>query len=273
MIEVVGIIFKNGGKVYYFSPGKYKLKPGITVIVETEQGTQFGKVVEENKQISSNRINSSLKKVLRIATKNDYNKHLRNIEDAKETLSKCKDLVEKYNLNMQIIEATYTFDRNQLIFRFISDNRVDFRNLVKDLAAIYKTRIELRQVGVRDRAKEIGGCGICGQKLCCSRYLNDLDSVSINMAKNQNISLNPTKINGVCGRLLCCLKYEDDLYSKYRQDLPEVGDKIKKDGVEGTVISLDIPRRKYTILTEDSNKVEILVPFEENNAKRRKSNK
>lgn len=257
MIEVVGINFKNGGKVYYFSPGKYKLKEGITVIVETEQGTQFGKVVEENKEIPSNRINSSLKQVLRIATKNDYNKHIKNLHEAKEALAECKELVEKYNLNMQVIEATYTFDRSQLIFRFISDNRVDFRNLVKDLANIYKTRIELRQVGVRDRAKEIGGCGICGQKLCCSRYLNDLDSVSINMAKNQNISLNPSKINGVCGRLLCCLKYEDETYTSYKFDLPTIGSKVTIKEGTGKVVSINILKRTYKVEIPEVGIVEV----------------
>lgn len=258
MIEVVGISFKNGGKIYYFSPGKYKLKLGITVIVETEQGTQFAKVVEENKEIPSNRINSDLKKVIRIATKNDYNKHMKNIADAKEALNECKKLIEKYNLNMQIIEAMYTFDRSQLIFRFISDNRVDFRNLVKDLANIYKTRIELRQVGVRDRAKEISGCGICGQKLCCSRYLNDLDSVSINMAKNQNISLNPSKINGVCGRLLCCLKYEDETYTSYKFDLPTIGSKVTIKEGTGKVVSINILKRKYKVEIPEVGIVEVI---------------
>ena len=257
MIDVVGISFKNGGKVYYFSPGKYKLKQGITVIVETEQGTQFGKVVEENKKISSNIIKSELKTVLRIATKNDYNKHLKNIEDAKEALNKCREVADKYKLNMQIIEATYTFDRNQLIFRFISDNRIDFRNLVKDLASLYKTRIELRQVGVRDRAKEIGGCGICGQKLCCSRFLNDLDSVSINMAKNQNISLNPTKINGCCGRLLCCLKYEDETYTNCKFNLPNIGSTVNTKEGKGKVVSVNILKQTYKVEIPEKGIIEV----------------
>jgi cell fate regulator YaaT (PSP1 superfamily) len=148
-----------------------------------------------------------------------------------------------------------------LVFQFLADNRIDFRELAKELAAIYKTRIELRQVGVRDKAKEISGIGACGRKLCCSSFLNDLDSVGISQVKNQNLALNPAKINGLCGRLLCCLKYEDDIYTEYRKDLPEVGDKVKNDGVEGTVLSLDIPGRKYTILTDNNEKIEVYVPF------------
>ncbi len=247
MIEAVGVSFKNGGKVYYFSPGNYKLKEGITVIVETGQGMQFGKVIEANKNISPNALKGELRQVIRIATKNDYKKHLKNLEEAKEALVKCKSMVEKSNLNIQIIDAVYTFDKSQLTFRFISDNRVDFRDLVKELASIYRTRIELRQVGVRDRAKEMGGYGLCGQKLCCSRFLNDLDTVSINMAKNQNISLNPTKINGICGRLLCCLKYEDETYSCCKKKLPKIGSTVKTESGEGKVISLNILKQKYKV--------------------------
>ena len=257
MVEVVGISFKDGGKVYYFSPGKYKLKQGITVIVETEQGTQFGKVAESNKEISSNKLHSELRHVLRIATKNDFHKHLKNIEEANKALAECRELGEKYNLNMQVIEATYTFDREQLVFRFVSDNRIDFRNLVKDLASIYKTRIELRQVGVRDRAKEISGCGICGQKLCCSRFLTDMDSVSINMAKNQNIALNPTKINGACGRLLCCLKYEDETYSIYKCGLPAMNSRVKTKDGEGKVVSVNILKRTYRVDIPEVGIVEV----------------
>ena len=257
MIEVVGISFKKGGKVYYFNPNKLKLKAGITVIVETEHGQQFGKVVEANTEIPSSKINGELRDVIRISTKNDYSKHKKNLSDAKEALSKCRELINKYNLNMQIIEATYTFDRSMLIFRFISDNRVDFRNLVKELASLYKTRIEMRQVGVRDRAKEISGCGICGQKLCCSRFLNELDTVSINMAKNQNIALNPTKINGVCGRLLCCLKYEDETYTNYKCGLPAMNSKVTIKEGTGKVISVNILKRTYRVDIPDVGIVEV----------------
>ena len=172
---------------------------------------------------------------------------------------------------MKFLESFYTFDRKQLVFQFLADNRVDFRELAKDLAAIYKTRIELRQVGVRDKAKEISGIGPCGRKLCCSNFLNDLDSVGISQVKNQNLALNPNKINGLCGRLLCCLKFEDDLYTEFRKDLPEIGDTIKNDDEEGSVVSIDIPNRKYTYVTESGNKVEVKVPFK--NEDRRKGNK
>ena len=174
---------------------------------------------------------------------------------------------------MKLIDSYYTFDRKQLVFQFLSDNRVDFRELAKQLAAIYKTRIELRQVGVRDKAKEISGIGPCGRKLCCSLFLNDLDSVGIAQVKNQNLALNPSKINGLCGRLYCCLKYEDDLYSLYRKDLPEVGDTVKRDGVEGTVISLDIPRRKYVVVNSDNEKIEVTVPFKCNNERKEKKSR
>lgn len=257
MVEVVGVVFNNSNKVYYFSPKKLKLRSGITVIVETEYGTQFGKVVEGNKEIPSSRLNSELRNVIRIATKNDYQKNLKNISDAKKTLVKCKELVEKYGLNMQVIDATYNFDRSQLVFKFISDNRIDFRNLVKELASIYKTRIELRQVGARDRAKEIGGCGACGQKLCCSRFLKDLDAVSINMAKNQNLSLNPSKINGACGRLLCCLRYEDEVYTSYKFDLPTIGSKVTIPEGTGKVVAINILKKKYKVEIPDVGIVEV----------------
>ena len=178
-----------------------------------------------------------------------------------KALIKAQELAEKTNLDMKFLDAFFTFDRKQLVFQFLSDNRVDFRDLAKSLAAIYKTRIELRQVGVRDKAKNISGIGQCGRKLCCSSFLNDLDSVGIAQVKNQNLSLNPNKINGLCGRLLCCLKYEDELYTEYRKGLPEVGDKKTYDGETGSVISVDIPNRKYTLLTEKGNKIEIKVPL------------
>ena len=204
------------------------LKKNLTVIVETERGLQFGKVEIPNFDIESEKIKFPLKDVIRISTKKDYAEYKKNISDAKQALNKCRKLIDKYNLNMQVMDATFTFDRNQLLFRFISDGRVDFRDLAKDLANCYKTRIELRQVGVRDKAKEIGGYGLCGQKLCCSRFNCDFSSVSINMAKNQNLSLNPNKINGCCGRLLCCLKYENDTYKECRKDLPDVGKIIER---------------------------------------------
>ena len=247
MTEVVEVIFKDNGRAYYFDPKDYKLKKNVTVIVETDQGLQFGKVKEANVKIDPKTLKSPLKEVVRISSKDDYKKHRKNIKDAKEALNKCREIVEEENLPMNIIDATYTFDRDKLIFRFLADNRVDFRDLVKKIASIYKVRIELRQIGVRDKAKEVGGCGICGQKLCCQRFLKDLDTVSISQAKNQNLSLNPSKINGVCGRLLCCLKYEDNNYTKCRKCLPKIGDKIKTEEGEGTVVGLDILKQQYKV--------------------------
>ena len=259
MIEVVGIAFKKNSKIYYFSPNGLKIKKGINVIVKTERGLQFGTVEIENTKIDSSKLNSSLSEVIRICNKKDYEKHLKNVEDAKKALKKCKELVENYELNMMILDANYTFDRSQLLFTFLSDNRVDFRKLAKDLATTYKTRIELRQVGVRDKAKEVGGYGSCGRPLCCSKFLNDFDSVSINMAKNQNIALNPTKINGVCGRLLCCLKYEDDCYKECAKKLPKVGKKIETEYGEGKVISTEILKQTYKVDVKDYGIVEVAV--------------
>ena len=205
-----------------------------------------------------------LKKVLRIATKKDFLKHKKNISDAKYAMDECSKMIEKENLNMKLLGAEYTFDRGQLIFKFISDDRVDFRKLAKDLGSRFKTRIELRQVGIRDKAKEIGGFGPCGRKLCCNNFLTEFDSVSINMAKNQNLSLNPTKINGVCGRLLCCLKYENDNYTEYKKGMPDVGQRVKTDKGEGKVISVDVFKRNYKVLLPDS---EILVVEVDNESK------
>lgn len=257
MIEVVGITFKNNGKIYYFSPKGLKIKKGINVIVKTERGLQLGKVELPNFEISSEKLNTSLCEVIRIASKKDYEKHLNNLEEAKKALKKCKELVDKYGLNMMILDASYTFDKSQLLFTFLADNRVDFRKLAKDLANLYKTRIELRQLGVRDKAKEVGGYGSCGRPLCCSKFLTDFDSVSINMAKNQNIALNPTKINGVCGRLLCCLKYEDKCYKELSKNLPKIGKKTTTPNGEGKVISVDVLKQTYRVDVKDYGIVEV----------------
>ncbi len=257
MIEVVGISFKEKGQIYFFLPNENKLKKGITVIVETEKGLQFGKAETDIIEIDEKKIKNPLKPIIRIATKSDYYTHKNNLKDAKEALVKAKEIVDKNGLNMQLTEATYTFDREQLIFKFLSDKRIDFRDLVKDLAAIFHTRIELRQIGARDKAKEIGGCGQCGRNLCCSTFLNDMDSVTIGMAKNQNISLNPNKINGVCGRLLCCLKYEDKCYSECRVGLPTQGKRTKIKEGEGIITNVDIMNRKYTVNIENVGNVEV----------------
>ena len=257
MIEVVGVSLKRGGKIYFFSPNNLKLNNGDNVIVKTERGLQYGLIETSNTEIEESKLKSSLSEVVRICTKKDEDIHRKNTEESKKALKKCKELVEEYGLNMMILDASYTFDRSQLLFTFLADNRVDFRKLAKDLAAIYKTRIELRQVGVRDKAKEIGGYGSCGRPLCCSKFLCDFDSVSINMAKNQNIALNPTKINGACGRLLCCLKYEDECYKEYSKNLPKVGKKIETEHGEGKVISVDILKQKYRVDVKDHGIVEV----------------
>ena len=265
-MKTVGIEFKKGGKQYIFFDNGLKLNLEDAVIVDTERGQQFGYVA---KLYDNNVDNNEHMKVLKIATKEDIKQNEKNIKEAAKACDKAQELAKEYDLDMKFIDANYTFDRKQLVFQFLADNRVDFRELAKQLAAIYKTRIELRQVGVRDKAKEVSGIGQCGRKVCCSTFLSDLDSVGIAQVKNQNLALNPAKINGLCGRLLCCLKYEDDLYSLYRKDLPEVGDKISNKEVTGTVISIDIPRRKYVIMTEDNNKIEIEVPFVKKDEKRR----
>ncbi len=257
MIEVVGVSFKRNGKVYYFWPNGIKVEKEDNVIVKTERGLQFGTVEVANKEISSEQLTSALSNIVRIASKKDIEQNNKNTENSKEALKKCKELIEKYNLEMMVLDASYTFDRNQLLFTFIADSRVDFRKLAKDLANIYKTRIELRQVGVRDKAKEIGGYGSCGRPLCCSKFLCDFDSVSINMAKNQNIALNPNKINGCCGRLLCCLKYEDECYKELNKNLPKVGKKVKTDKGEGKVISVDVLKQKYRVSVPDNGIVEV----------------
>ena len=253
-MKVVGVKLGENGKIYFFDACNVKVDIDSTVIVETEKGLQYGTVVSF---VSDNDINHDVdyKKVIRLTTKSDYRKYLNNLKDADKAVLKCNELIEKYNINIKIIDASYTFDREQLIFRFIADDRIDFRQLAKDLGSLFRTRIELRQVGIRDKAKEIGGIGPCGRKLCCNNFLTEFDSVSINMAKNQNLSLNPTKINGVCGRLLCCLKYENDNYTEYKKDLPDVGSKVKLKEGEGKVISVDVFNRKYRVLLTETNEI------------------
>ncbi len=257
MIEVVGIIFNDKGRIYYFLPDNLNVKKNTAVIVETEKGQQFGKVVTDLIKIEESQLKIPLKKIVRISTDVDFEKNKKNIKDAEEALKRCKEISNKLKLNMNIIEANYTFDRNQLIFKFLSDNRVDFRELAKELASLYHTRIELRQVGVRDKAKEVSGFGSCGREFCCSKFLTEFDTVSINMAKNQNLALNPNKINGCCGRLLCCLKYENECYSECHKDLPSVGKRVKVNDKEGKVISIDILKRSYRVNLPDEGIVEI----------------
>lgn len=263
-MKIVGVKLNEAGKTYFFDAGDVLVNISDNVIVETEKGLQYGKVVSE---IPEDEISHDIeyKKVIRVANKSDQKKYLSNIKDAERALIKCRDLVDNYKLEMKIIDACYTFDREQLIFRFLADDRIDFRQLAKDLGSIFKTRIELRQVGIRDKAKEIGGIGPCGRKLCCNSFLTEFDSVSINMAKNQNLALNPQKINGTCGRLLCCLKYEDENYTEYKKGLPELGKRIKTKDVEGRVVAVDIFEKSYKVLTDDNGIVEIKLDKEEEN--------
>lgn len=247
MKEVVGIEFKENGDIYQFGIGQQRPRKDITVIVETERGLQFGKVVTNIFELSETEIKVPLKEILRISNKNDYQNHKKNVKDAEVALAMCKKIVERNKMKMQMVDASYNFDRTQLMFRFVADNRVDFRELAKELAGIYRTRIELRQIGIRDKAKEVGGMGLCGRPMCCSRFLKDFDSVSISMAKNQNISLNPNKINGVCGRLLCCLKYEDECYSRCKKCLPKEGSIVDTENGRGRVISVDVLNKKYMV--------------------------
>ena len=253
-MKICGIKFKDVGKTYYFKYEDLNLAKNLTVVVDTEKGEQFAKVVEPDITDLKSNFVDSMKYVLRISTKSDYNTYMRNLRDAKDALEYSKKLIEEQGIDMRLLDASYTLDRKQLTFNFIADERVDFRNLVKDIAAKYKTRIELHQMGVRDKSKEIGGLGQCGRELCCSKFLNSMETISINMAKNQNIALNPSKINGACGRLLCCLAYEDDVYSDHRDILPKMGDVIKTADGDGKVVSLDVLNKKYTVLIDGEKK-------------------
>ncbi len=264
-MKCVSVEFKSNGKQYTFNSNNLELKIGDYVIVETERGQQFGKISAILGELDDKKEHSN---VLKIANDKDIKQNNNNIKEAAEALKKAQEFANEYSLDMKFLDAYYTFDKKQLFFQFLADNRVDFRDLAKSLASIYKTRIELRQVGVRDKAKEISGIGACGRKLCCSNFLNDLDSVGIAQVKNQNLALNPNKINGLCGRLLCCLKFEDDLYTEYRKNLPEVGDKIEYQNETGTVLSIDIPNRKYVFLSENGNKMEVKVPFRNETTKK-----
>ena len=259
MIKVIGINFQNANRTYYFAPGNTNVKKNDYVIVETERGLQYGQAVTDVLDMSKENVFLPLKDVIRVATKEDYKINKKNEIDSKKALEYAKELVNSEDLDMKIFEASYTFDRKKLIFKFIADERVDFRRLAKLLAAKYKTRIELRQIGVRDKAKEIGGLGPCGRPLCCSTFLSNFDSVSINMAKNQGIALSPTKINGACGRLLCCLGYEDDTYTYYKKNFPKVGQYVEKDGKKGRVSELNVLKGTYKLKLSDTEEIEVAV--------------
>lgn len=239
MSMVIGVRFKNAGKLYYFDPGRLWPTAGDAVIVETARGIEYAQCVMGVHEISESSISSPLKKVVRIASEADSEKHQANLEAERDVYKACQQKIAEHKLDMKLVKVEYTFDRSKLIAYFTSNGRVDFRALVKDLAAAFKTRIELKQIGVRDEAKMLGGLGSCGRPLCCSSFLGDFQPVSIKMAKEQNLSLNPTKISGVCGRLMCCLKYEQDQYERARKLLPHIGRDVMTPDGRGTVVELN----------------------------------
>ena len=241
MVTVVGVRFKKAGKVYYFNPGALELELGDKVIVETSRGIEYGDIVIGPKDIKEEDIVTPLKDVIRKATEEDEKIVEKNRQDAQEAEEIAIEKIQKHKLEMKLVDVEYTFDRSKLIFYFTADGRVDFRELVKDLASVFRTRIELRQIGVRDEAKMLGGIGPCGRVICCHSFLGDFDPVSIKMAKQQNLSLNPIKISGLCGRLICCLKYENDVYEEATEDFPDVGDTVTADGDGGVVVSVFKP--------------------------------
>ncbi|MBU5591702.1 stage 0 sporulation family protein [Clostridium sp. MSJ-4] len=260
MIKVVGVRFKKAGKIYYFDPVDLDIEKGQNIIVETARGIEFGQCVIGCKEVKEEEIVSPLKTVLRKATEEDIKRHLENKSKEKDAFDICSKKISEHNLVMKLIDVEYTFDNNKVIFYFTAEGRVDFRELVKDLATIFKTRIELRQIGVRDEAKMIGGLGPCGRPMCCSSFLGDFASVSIKMAKEQNLSLNPTKISGICGRLMCCLNYEQDTYEDIRKRLPRVGSIVKTEMGNGEVVSNSVVKELVKVKLK-SNDEEFLEEF------------
>lgn len=255
MYEVVGVRFKKAGKIYYFDPGEYTIREGDCVIVETVRGVEYGNVVVGPKKVDENDVVLPLKRVIRIADEKDQLDVQENKRAAKEAYETCVKKIDEHRLEMKLVDVEYTFDRNKVIFYFTADGRVDFRELVKDLASIFRTRIELRQIGVRDEAKMLGGIGPCGRMLCCSTFLGDFEPVSIKMAKDQNLSLNPAKISGLCGRLMCCLKYENDNYESAKQELPDIGESIETPQGKGRVVGLNLLERLVQIELSDLERV------------------
>lgn len=255
MSTIVSVKLKKDGRAYYFYDNDILLNRDDYVIVNTEKGLQLGIVSDTNVEVDKDKIKIEIKKIEKKATKKDYDNYLKNLKDATIIFKETKKKIEEDNIPMKLLDAMYTFDKKQLIFNFTADDRVDFRDLVKYLASKYKTHIELHQVGVRDKAREIGGIGPCGLPFCCKTFKNTMDGISINMAKNQNISLNPSKINGCCGRLLCCLSYEDDNYTCIRNALPKVGTEITVDGTKGKVTKIDILTKKVYVNCDGEEKV------------------
>ena len=254
MKVIIGVRFRQAGKVYFFDPGDAELERGQHVIVETAKGVEYGLVVLPNREMAEEKIVAPLKGIIRVATEEDEKTEQANREKEKEAFRICLEKIEKHGLEMKLIDAEYTFDNNKLLFYFTADGRIDFRELVKDLASVFRTRIELRQIGVRDETKIRGGIGICGRTLCCHSYLSEFAPVSIKMAKEQNLSLNPTKISGVCGRLMCCLKNEEEAYEELNSHLPNVGGKVKTpEGLTGEVQSVSVLKQRVKVLVTTEN--------------------
>jgi len=257
MVKVIGVRFRQAGKIYNFDPLDFKIEVGNHVIVETARGIEYGKVVQGVQEKNEEDVIMPLKPVIRVATEEDDNIAKQNKDKEKKAFFICKEKIKKHGLEMKLIDTEYTFDNNKVLFYFTADGRIDFRELVKDLASVFKTRIELRQVGVRDETKMLGGIGICGRPLCCSTYLSEFIPVSIKMAKEQNLSLNPTKISGICGRLMCCLKNEQEAYEYLNSNLPNVGETVKTfDGLKGEVKSVNVLRQKVKIVIEQNDERE-----------------
>ena len=273
MIQVIGVRFRDNGKIYYFSSDNFEVEVGNNVIVETARGVEFGKVVLGKREVKEEKIVSTLKPVIRIATAEDEEIQRNNKKKSKEAFAICLEKIQKHDLDMKLIDCEYTFDNNKVLFYFTADGRIDFRELVKDLASVFKTRIELRQIGVRDETKIMGGIGICGRSLCCNTFLSEFIPVSIKMAKEQNLSLNPTKISGVCGRLMCCLKNEQDTYEYLNSKLPNVGDEVGIiGGGKGIVQSVNVLRQRVKlIVTNEKDEKEIFeYPISELNIRHKR---
>ncbi len=252
MTEIIGVRFKSVGKIYYFSPGEEQIEPGTKVIVETARGVECGEAVFGNKMVEDERIVQPLKTIIRIATEEDFKQIEKNKIKEKDAFGICEEKIAKLGLNMSLVDVECTFDNSKLLFYFTAENRVDFRELVKELASVFRTRIELRQIGVRDEAKMMGGLGICGRPFCCSSFLGDFQPVSIKMAKEQSLSLNPTKISGACGRLMCCLKYEQDGYEELLKITPKIGAIVETPSGKGTVTDCNLISGKLHVKLEQT---------------------
>lgn len=257
MVKVVGVRFKKAGKVYYFDPDQFNIEAGSNVIVETARGIEFGEVVIPVREVADSEIVAPLKKVMRMAAEEDAKHAAENSAKEKEAFEICLQKIANHNLDMKLIDVEYTFDNNKILFYFTADGRVDFRELVKDLASVFKTRIELRQIGVRDESKMMGGIGVCGRVLCCSSYLGEFQPVSIKMAKEQGLSLNPTKISGTCGRLMCCLKYEQDAYEQIIKGAPKIGAIVETPEGQGIVVETYLIREIAKVKLDKGNETDL----------------